>query len=111
VARGWSLSSFRSKLLWLAEVWISAPSAVKWLSLISPCACAFTFAKNCCAIFLVQQPLPVLAERGVIPHRLIDLQAEQSAEQQVVIQSLHQSALIADGAEDLLQQRPEQPLD
>lgn len=49
----------------------------------------------------VEQAIPVEREGGVIPHGIVDVQAHEPAEQQVVVHLLHQPAL----AVDHLQQR------
>ena len=36
-----------------------------------------------------QQPMAVARERGVIPDRVIDAQAHEPAEQQIVVETLH----------------------
>ena len=41
----------------------------------------------------VQQPFPVLAEHGVIPHHFVHSHTHKPAEQQVVVQLLHQQSL------------------
>ncbi len=59
---------------------------------------------------LIQKPVAILAEYRVIPHRVVDLQSDEPAEQQVVVELLHQQPLAANRIEHLQQQRPEQPL-
>ena len=54
---------------------------------------------------LVQQPITVLAEHGVIPYWVIDLQAHKPAKQQVVVQLLHQQPFAPHRIENLQQQR------
>ena len=51
--------------------------------------------------FLIQQPIPILAVHGRVPHPVIDLQAYEPAEQQVVIELLHEQVLAADRVEHL----------
>ncbi len=46
--------------------------------------------------FLIQQPLAILAEHRVIPHRFVHFHAHEPAEQQVVVELLHQHPLAAD---------------
>ncbi len=53
---------------------------------------------------LVEQPLAVEGERRVVPHRVVDVQTGEPAEQQVVVELLHQQPLAAH-AVDRLQQR------
>jgi hypothetical protein len=57
----------------------------------------------------VQRPLAVLAEHRVIPHLLIHLHSHEPAEQQVIVQLLHQQALASYRMEYLQQQRAQQP--
>jgi hypothetical protein len=52
-----------------------------------------------------QQTVPVLGEDGHIPHRCIQIEADKPAEQQVVLQCLHQEPLTAEAVEHLQQQR------
>jgi hypothetical protein len=56
------------------------------------------------------EPLPILRKHGHVPRRGIELEAHEPAEQQVVIQLLHELALAADRVEHLEQERPEQLL-
>jgi hypothetical protein len=58
----------------------------------------------------VQETVPVLTEDGRRPHGVIHTQADEPAEQQVVLQLLHQQPFAADGVQRLQQQRPEQLL-
>ena len=53
-------------------------------------------------------PVAILAKRAGIPDRRIHRQADKPAEQQVVIQLLHQLPFRADRVERLQQQRPQQ---
>jgi hypothetical protein len=59
---------------------------------------------------LVQQPVPVLAEYRVIPHRFIQLQPHKPPEQQVVVHLFHQHPLAANRVEDLQQYCTQQSL-
>ena len=52
---------------------------------------------------LVEQPLAVEGERRVIPHRVVDVQADEPAEQQVVVELLHQQPLAAHAVNHLQQ--------
>ena len=56
----------------------------------------------------VEQPIPVLAEHGCIPYRIVDRQSDEPAEQQIVVELLHQLPLRAHRVEGLQQQRPQQ---
>jgi Integrase core domain len=56
----------------------------------------------------LEQPVPVGRERGRMPHRIVDAEADERAEQQVEVQPLHQLALRADRVERLQQERPQQ---
>ena len=56
----------------------------------------------------IQQALPVLRERRRVPDRLVHVQPDEPAEQQVVIQLLHQLPLTAHREEHLQQQGPQQ---
>lgn len=57
-----------------------------------------------------QQTVPVLGEDGHIPHRGIQIETDKPAEQQVVLQCLHQEPLTAETVEHLQQQRAQQLL-
>lgn len=57
-----------------------------------------------------QQPVPILAEHRRHPHPIIHSQADEPAEQQVVIQLLHQHPLASNRVQHLQQQRPQQLL-
>jgi hypothetical protein len=57
-----------------------------------------------------KQPVAVLAERARVPHGRVHGQAHEPAEQQVVVELLHQLRLGADRIERLQQERPQQPL-
>jgi len=59
---------------------------------------------------LVEQPVAVLAEGRVIPHRLVHRQADEPAKQQVEIDLLDQLPLGADGVDHLEQRSAQQPL-
>ena len=52
-----------------------------------------------------QKPVSVLRERRVIPHRIVDPNADEPAEQKVVLQPLHQLALRSDRIESLQEHR------
>ncbi len=58
--------------------------------------------------FLIQQPLPILAEHRVVPHRFVHLHSHEPAKQQVVAQLLHQQPLAAHRVENLQQQCAQQ---
>ena len=58
----------------------------------------------------IEQPIPVLAEYGRIPHRIIHRQTDEPAEQQIVVELLHQLSFRAHREERLQQQRPQQTL-
>jgi hypothetical protein len=53
----------------------------------------------------LEQPVPVLREHGHVPDRIIDAEADEPAEQRVVIQLLHEVALGADRIEGLEHER------
>ena len=57
-----------------------------------------------------KQPVPVLREGRVIPHRIVDAEADEPTEQKIVLQPLHQLPFRADRVEGLAQHRPEQLL-
>src|SRR5512132_1841498 len=57
-----------------------------------------------------QQPVTVLGEHRHVPHRIVDAETDEPAEQQTVVQLLHQLPLRADGLKRLQQQRPQQLL-
>src|SRR5258705_406296 len=58
----------------------------------------------------VQQPVPVLAEHGRIPHRIVCREADEPAEQQIIVELLHQLPFRAHRVKRLKQQRSQQPL-
>ena len=58
----------------------------------------------------LEQPIPVLAEGRVIPHRLVHRQPDEPSEKQVVLELLNQQPLASDRVENLQQQCPNQPL-
>src|SRR5258706_7197473 len=60
--------------------------------------------------FPSQQSVAVLAERGCIPNLVVHVQADEPAEQHVVLQLLHQHPFAAHRVEHLQQQRAQQPL-
>ena len=41
----------------------------------------------------LQQPVPVLGKRRMLPGRIVDTEADEPAEQQVEVEALHQLAL------------------
>jgi hypothetical protein len=51
--------------------------------------------------FLIQQPLPILAEHRVVPDWLVHLHSHKPTEQQVIAQLLHQHPLTAHRVENL----------
>ena len=57
-----------------------------------------------------KEPVAVLGEHRHVPDRRVDRQANEPAEQQVVVELLHQLALRAHRIEGLEQQRPQQLL-
>ena len=58
----------------------------------------------------LQEPVAVLGEHRHVPDRRVHRQADEPAEQQVVVQLLHELALRAHRIESLQQQRPQQLL-
>jgi hypothetical protein len=58
----------------------------------------------------VEQPVAVLAEHRRIPHRIVRRQADEPAEQQIVVELLHQLPFRTHGVERLQQQCPQQAL-
>lgn len=56
----------------------------------------------------VEEPLAVGAEGGVVPDLVFQVQADEPAVQQVLVDGLHQQPLAADGEQDLQQQGLEQ---
>ena len=57
-----------------------------------------------------QQPVSILAERRVVPHRIVHRQADKPTKQHVVGDLLHQHALAANRIQHLQQQRANQLL-
>jgi hypothetical protein len=58
----------------------------------------------------LKQPVAVGRERDRVPHRIVDPEPDEPAEQQIVVQPLDQQPLRAHRVERLQQQRPQQPL-
>ena len=58
----------------------------------------------------LQQPVAVLGEHRVVPHRIVHPEPHEPAVEQVVVELLHQQPLGADREERLQQSRPQQPL-
>src|SRR5438552_8138975 len=95
----WSLSlptgSTGRKLLCDAQASSNVPSTVKCSSLSScpgPCFSQNPLKERFGDVSF-QHALPVLGKRAGIPHRVIHAQPHKPAEQQVVIQLLHQQPL------------------
>ena len=57
-----------------------------------------------------EQPVAVLGEHRHVPDRIVDPKPDEPAEQQIVVELLHQLALRSDRVERLQQQRPQQLL-
>jgi len=57
-----------------------------------------------------QEPLAVLGEHGDVPDRVVGVQSDEPAEEQVVVEALHQEALAAHRVQQLEQERPQQLL-
>ena len=57
----------------------------------------------------IEQPISVLREHGHVPHRIIDPEPHEPAEQQIIVELLHQLPLGAH-REERLQQRGAQEL-
>jgi hypothetical protein len=57
-----------------------------------------------------QQPVAVLGEHRMVPGRVVDADADEPAEQEVVFQTLHQKPFRPDRVECLQQHRPQQLL-
>ena len=57
--------------------------------------------------FAVEQPVAVLGEDRMVPHRVVHAQADKPAEQQVIVKLLDQLPLRAHRVERLQQQRPQ----
>ena len=55
-----------------------------------------------------KQPVPVLREHRMVPRRIVDADADEPPEQQVVFQALHQQPFRADRIESLPQHGPKQ---
>ena len=58
----------------------------------------------------IEQAIPVLAEHGGIPDRIVGRQSDEPAEQQIVVELLHQLPFRAHRVKRLQQQRPQQSL-
>ena len=59
---------------------------------------------------VVDEPVAVLAEGAGVPHRVVDLEADEPAEEQVVVEPLHEQPLAADRVQQLQHQRAQQAL-
>ena len=96
----------------LAQASISVPSTEKCSleSRLRTCGRFSTLAKNLARDVAVEQPIAVLAEHGRIPDRIVHRQPDEPAEQQIVVELLHQLPFRAHRVEGLQQQRPQQPL-
>jgi len=57
---------------------------------------------------VVEQTVSVERERRVVPYRIIDVQPDEPAEQQVVVELLHEQPLAANAVDHLQQRSPEQ---
>ena len=68
------------------------------------------FSKKAPSDLLIEQPVAILGEYRGRPHRFVHRQPDEPAEQQVVIELLHQQPLAANRVEDLKQLRPQQTL-
>ncbi len=58
----------------------------------------------------IEQPVAVLGERRMIPYGIVDAEPDEPAEQQIVVDLLHQLALGAHRVERLQQRGAQQPL-
>ena len=96
----------------LAQASISVPSTEKCSleSSLRTCGRFSTPVKELGRDIAVEQPVAVLAEHGRIPHRIVRRQPDEPAEQQVVVELLHQLPFRAHRVERLQQQRSQQPL-
>ena len=104
--------SFGTKLFMLAQASISVPSTEKCSleSSLRTCGRFSTLVNELGRDIAVEQPIPVLAEHGRIPHRIVRRQPDEPAEQQIVVELLHQLPFRAHRVERLQQQRAQQPL-
>jgi hypothetical protein len=57
-----------------------------------------------------QQPLAILREHGHVPDGIVHAQPDEPAEEEVILELLHEQPLAPHGVEDLQQQRPQQLL-
>src|SRR5713226_3531425 len=60
--------------------------------------------------FAPQQPVAVFGEDRHVPHRVVDTQSHEPAEQEIVVELLHQQPFAAHRVQHLQQQRAQQPL-
>ena len=101
------------KLFRLAQASSNVPSTVKCSSDSKCCALRLRPApagRTAPRTSAVQQPVPILGEHRRVPDRVIHVQADKPAEQQVVVQLLHQHPLAANRVQHLQQQGPQQLL-
>ena len=96
----------------LAQASISVPSTEKCSldSSLRTCGRFSTAGHELARDIAVEQPVPVLAEHRRIPHRIVRREPDEPAEQQIVVELLHQLPFRAHRVERLQQQRPQQPL-
>src|SRR5512133_1752423 len=96
----------------LAHAWISVPSTEKCSSDSRPSmrASSRMAPKNLLAISPPNSRSRFLVKHRHVPHRIVDAETDEPAEQQTVVQLLHQLPLRADGVKRLQQQRPQQLL-
>jgi hypothetical protein len=83
---------------------------VKCSSDIKPAARSTTAPEEAAGDLLIQEPVAILGEDRRRPDRLVHVHPDEPAEQQVVIQLLHQQPLAANRIEDLQQLRAKQAL-
>jgi len=67
-------------------------------------------AQEGCRNAALEQAVAVLGEGRGIPHRVVDAETDEPAEQEIEVQLLHQLALGPHGVERLQQHRPQQLL-
>ena len=96
----------------LAQAWMSVPSTEKCSSDKSAATlgCAKHRAQELGRDLALEQPVAVLGEHRHVPHRVVDAQPDEPAEQEIVVQLLHELPLRADRVERLQQQGAQQLL-
>ena len=103
---------FGRTLLWLAQASRRVPSTVKCSAetRLAWRAWTSTAAKKAWAMPPLEEPVPVLGEHGRIPDGVVNAEANEPPEQEIVGELLHGLAFAPDAIEGLQEQGPEELL-